>query len=270
MENDLPLVSVCVITYDRLPILQKTVSDFLERCTYPRDKLQLILCDDGSPQPVQDEMRKLPFDKFLFAKTNEGLGKNTNKGIKLADGQYILQLQDDWLLSGSENFIEKALEVFDEFPKIGMVRYESLYSNPYKIKQLHNGEPIWVLQDDLELIKKSQDYASYTDRPHIKRKEFHQQLGYYREGVPMTKMEIDFVWRVAKQTDIKIAYIPGLNVFEHIGIDHSYNPGVKRTLLREKLLKNIFTKYPFRFYLSMKHQIIPSLYASLKKYVVKA
>jgi GT2 family glycosyltransferase len=265
MNNQLPLVSVCFITYDRLPILQETVTAFLERCTYPRDRLQLILCDDGSPLQVQAAMQNLPFDKFLFAKKNEGLGKNTNKGIKAADGKYVLQLQDDWLLIGAGNFIEAAVEVMEEFPDIGMVRYRELHQDsPFSERQSNSGRPVWVLRDDLELLSQSQEFASYTDNPHLKRKEFHERLGFYLEDVPMTKMEIDFVWRVARQNEIKVAYIPEMNVFQHIGAEYSYNPGVKRTKLREILLNNPITKLPFKVFLAIKHSILPHLIMTLK------
>ncbi|MCU1237285.1 MAG: tuaH, partial [Candidatus Solibacter sp.] len=95
-----PLVSVVVVGYNRLELLRKTITSFLNTTTYPRNSLELILCDDGSPESVQDQMRLLPFDVFLMASENRGMGNNTNKGIRAAAGAYILQLQDDWECGG--------------------------------------------------------------------------------------------------------------------------------------------------------------------------
>lgn len=44
---------------------------------------------------MQQEMKKLDFDKFLLSRKNEGMGKNTNKGLIAVTGDYIVQLHDD-------------------------------------------------------------------------------------------------------------------------------------------------------------------------------
>jgi len=90
-----PLISVVIIGYKRIDELKKTHSTFLQNINYPRDRIELILCDDGSPYEMQQEMKKLDFDKFLLSSKNEGMGKNTNKGLIAATGDYIVQLHDD-------------------------------------------------------------------------------------------------------------------------------------------------------------------------------
>ena len=260
-----PLVSVIIITYDRLHLVEKTLNSFLERCNYPRNKLELILCDDCSPLDVHKKLDKLPFDIFIFSEKNKGLGHNANKGIKRARGKYILQLQDDWISPKEGDFIHTGIEIMEKHQDIGMIKYEykpdSVPSDLdiQKIENINNNE-LWVLKSDKNKIKKGLSYSPYTDRPHLKSKFFHEKLGLYKENTPMTKMEIDFVNRFSKQDKIKIGYLPKKFVFEHIGSEFSWNPGVKRENLRRILLKNKVTKYPFRGYLFVKHSLIRKLF----------
>jgi glycosyltransferase involved in cell wall biosynthesis len=66
------LISVVFVTYRRLDLLKRTLDSLREWCSYP--SLELILADDGSPRKIQEAMRSLPFDRYLFAKKNEGIG----------------------------------------------------------------------------------------------------------------------------------------------------------------------------------------------------
>src|SRR5262249_316715 len=74
-----------------------------------------------------------------------------------------------------------------------------------------------------------------TDWPHIKRAAFHQDIGYYREGVPMWACELDFARRVNRQLHHFVADISGLSVFKHIGAEHSFNTSSLKTRLAKRL-----------------------------------
>ena len=85
-----PLISVVIVGYKRPEELRRTVEFFLNNIDYPRNSLEMILCDDGSPENMRIEMKKLDFDKFLFSKKNHGIGYNTNKGLKEVKGEFIV------------------------------------------------------------------------------------------------------------------------------------------------------------------------------------
>ena len=57
-----------------------------------------------------------------MASGNCGMGHNTNKGIRAAMGDYILQLQDDWECQGRPDFIEVALALFQARPDVALLR----------------------------------------------------------------------------------------------------------------------------------------------------
>lgn len=229
--NDLPIVSIIIVGYNRLELLRQTIFSFLKNTTYPRNKLELILCDDGSPKEVEEEMRKLPFDKFLFAEKNQGIGANTNKGLKNAIGIYILQLQDDWYLEpGYEDYLLKGIEILSGIPSVGIVRFRlgvKYNTEILKTKKIHN----------IHILSRSQTNESlnnflYSDNPHLKRKKFHDEFGFFIEGKRMELTELDMGLRFSNQTKYEAAVILGFeNIFTHIGDDQSF----RTTTFRYKL-----------------------------------
>ncbi|HJZ45282.1 MAG TPA: glycosyltransferase, partial [Hyphomicrobiaceae bacterium] len=93
-------VSVVFVTYDRLETLKPTVESFLSLTNYPRDRLELILSDDASPAAVRLEFAKLAVDKIVVGEMRSGIGANQNRGITASTGDFILQIQDDWICQG--------------------------------------------------------------------------------------------------------------------------------------------------------------------------
>ena len=217
---DLPLISVIFITYKRIDLLKRTIDSFLENTLYPRERLELILCDDGSPLEIQEEMRKMPFDVFLLAETNQGLGANTNKGIRAAKGEYILQLQDDWILNAPNNYLLLAQKALSLHKDIAMMRFR--LGQPYVFSEYLSIEDYTLKILSNKQVNKELNRFIYSDNPHLKRKNFHDVFGYYLEGVKMTIMEINMCDNFNRQNG-GAATIDGIeDIFEHIGEDESF------------------------------------------------
>jgi glycosyltransferase involved in cell wall biosynthesis len=179
-----------------------------------------VLADDGSPPEQQAEMRRLPFDTFLLPAENRGLGANTNAGLRAARGDYILQLQDDWLCEGPAGFIEAAIEVMTERPEIGFVRLRLPQPElSYATWTSRNGFTLRVF----DLPPARHRDLVYTDTPHIKSRAFVEFIGDYRESRYMQRTELDMRDRFNAQTRFRAAYIEGFHLFEHIGADMSFN-----------------------------------------------
>ena len=213
-----PLVSVVVLSYRRPVHLRRTLESFLRVNTYPN--LELVLADDGSPPTLQEEMRRLPFDTFLLPAENRGLGANTNAGLRAAKGEFILQLQDDWLCDGPSGFIEAAIEVMTERPEIGFVRFwQPLPEVRYTSWTSRSGLAVRVYASP---PASRRDFV-YTDTPHIKSRAFVAFIGEYLESRYMQKTELDMRDRFNAQTRFQAAFIEGHHLFEHIGADMSFN-----------------------------------------------
>ena len=234
INENLPLVSVIVITYKRFDLLKRTIEAFQSKCKYPN--LEYILCDDGSDKKTQEKMCALKFDKFLMNEENRGLGYNINKGILAAKGKYIFQLEDDWFIdmdfgrdlnhNSSKDFILAGLEIFEERSEIYMVRYWPIECENWDIKK-YPSHDLYTTDSGIKTKvfenKVVYKYHVYTNRPHIKRKSFHEKLGLYKEDVHMSETEIEFTNRVESQKEIKIAQVEGYHIFKHIGKEQSFN-----------------------------------------------
>jgi glycosyltransferase involved in cell wall biosynthesis len=261
----LPLVSVVLVTYKRIELLRETINSFLATTTYPRSRLELILCDDGSSRAIQKRMRSLPCDAFLMADRNQGMGSNTNKGLHAAKGDFVLQLQDDWRCVGPPDFVEAALEVFAERPDVYMIRlrehaprtFESYRTRDGKVARVYPTRRALV-EAGITLARVSDEGSEdlYTDTPHIKRKEFHQILGFYREKMSMPQTESEFSRRFEAQTALQIASIEGYEVFIHTGESQSLNPVQRKIAWAKRLNSNPMTRAAFRFYRTLKHSTI--------------
>ena len=70
----------------------------------------------------------------------------------------------------------------------------------------------------------------------------------------MTEMKIDFRKRVDAQRDLRVAFVEGYAVFEHIGEEQSFNPVQRKIRLKRKLEKRWFTRRPLNLYQAARHR----------------
>jgi GT2 family glycosyltransferase/broad specificity phosphatase PhoE len=89
-------VSVVVPCYDSADELRLTLAA-LRRQTYPSDLLQVIVVDDGSPEPVKVEEGSLPGELQVIRQEHSGFGAGRARqaGAEAADGDILLFLDAD-------------------------------------------------------------------------------------------------------------------------------------------------------------------------------
>ncbi|MEI6181267.1 MAG: exopolysaccharide biosynthesis glycosyltransferase EpsD [Chloroflexales bacterium] len=92
----MPLVSVIIPTYNRLPRLKQVLAA-LERQDYPRDQFNVVVISDGSTDGTDDYVQRLvtPLDLVFAPQANQGPAAARNYGIRCASGEYILFIDDD-------------------------------------------------------------------------------------------------------------------------------------------------------------------------------
>ena len=223
------LVSVAFITYKRLALLQKTINSF--RSFSPLKKVEYILCDDGSPSAQQNALRKIPFDVYSLPKKNRGLGANQNCALQLARGEFLVMIQDDWVLKPDKaDRLSDALAVLKSDPSIGIVRLCGDPS-PFPLRERHiDNITYWVCDhlDDryINLQTSSRRVRVYSDTPHMRRSSINAPkiLGLYRENCPMELVEMDYEDRIDAQQSFFIAFLSNIedDSFENCGVDSSF------------------------------------------------
>lgn len=103
-----PLISIIIPCYNDALYIEQCVYSALNQ-TY-RNK-EVIIIDDGSNKETKAILKKLePKITKLITQENQGQSVGRNKGIREANGEYILILDSDDYFEPS--FCEKAIEVF--------------------------------------------------------------------------------------------------------------------------------------------------------------
>lgn len=93
MVKKYPKVSVCTPTFNRRPFIPFMIKCF-ENQTYPKDKLEWIIIDDGT-DPIEDLVSSVPEVKYFYVKDKMTLGKKRNFMHSKCTGDIIVYMDDD-------------------------------------------------------------------------------------------------------------------------------------------------------------------------------
>jgi len=127
-----PLVSVVIPTRNRKMILRKCLLA-LNKQTYNFNKFEIIIIDDGSEQNNQTMIKNLDLKPQInYSYQNQtGPAKARNNGIKKAQGEYIIFIDDDIIVN--KEFIKSHMKKHKNNNKIivhGPVIYTNNLDNP--------------------------------------------------------------------------------------------------------------------------------------------
>lgn len=107
-------ISVIIPTYNRKSLLKKTLESLLNQ-TYPKDKYEILVCDDGSTDGtgdvVNEFIRTIHCNIRYLSRENKGPAATRNLGIKNAGGDIIVFIDDDAI--ADRNWIKEHLRIYD-------------------------------------------------------------------------------------------------------------------------------------------------------------
>jgi glycosyltransferase involved in cell wall biosynthesis len=121
MSSGRPKVSVVIPCFNSTPWLRETVECVLSQSLR---ELELVLVDDGSEDETRVLCQRLVAeyaerDLLLIYQPNAGLASARNRGISVAQGEYILPLDADDLLAPT--MLEECAAVLDASPELSIV-----------------------------------------------------------------------------------------------------------------------------------------------------
>jgi glycosyltransferase involved in cell wall biosynthesis len=121
-----PSISVIVPTYDA-PVLLPAVLASLGTQLYPRERAEIIVIDDGSPDrseaALQQYQGSLPLKPILL-EAREGRARARNAGIRAAEGNLVVFLDDDMTVNA--DFLSAHAQFHRDHPgevAIGDIRF---------------------------------------------------------------------------------------------------------------------------------------------------
>lgn len=109
-ERKYPFVSVVVVTFNRSSFV-KSCLESLNKQTYPHDRYEVILVDDGSTDDTV-EIAKKEGVRVIEHGGNRGIPSARNTGLAAAKGDIIAYIDDD-AVADSE-WLERLIRPFDD------------------------------------------------------------------------------------------------------------------------------------------------------------
>lgn len=198
MINELPLVSICIPTFNGEKFLRKTL-DSVNNQTY--SNIEVIISDDSSNDNtikiLNNFKNSVDFNIVILNHTPSTIGENWNNCVKNANGDYIKFLFQDDILE--ENCIQKMIEIalINEAKVVACKRnliVEDENNDKEKIKR-------WVslfgnLQKDLDL--QFSDKVAVIDKNIFRNKKFLFQ--------PFNKIGEPIVMLIHKNVFLEVGY----------------------------------------------------------------
>ncbi len=186
-----------IYTFDQITLLitHYNRSASLERLLQSIEDLHLkfretIVSDDGSKTEHLHYLNRLKEKygfKLICSDKNKGLANNINKGQQAVSSPYTLYIQEDFVPARSfREHLKNGLELMEEDPLIDLVRFYAHYRHPY-LKPLRNGFSEMRFQF---WSPGSKQFWCYSDNPHLRRSNFLEKFGFYREGIGSDKAEL--------------------------------------------------------------------------------
>lgn len=239
-----PQVAIQICTYDRYNEIQKTVKALQEYINYPKERITLYVCDDNSPNNYTKRLARLkPFKywdtEFLVTEQRGGWGANVNNGLHLIKEEFILFVEDDYVLA-RELPLWAYIAFMQARTNIGMLRLRGT-SGSHMIYHQFEADISEFIEDTLtfkegpfalenrmtylQLDSGSHDLWLYSHGPHLKRRSFHRAHGLYPEGRRLGETEEVFAHVVKDNMRTRPYETPAIAIFpdwlfmqwDHIG-----------------------------------------------------
>ncbi|MBS1745641.1 MAG: glycosyltransferase [Bacteroidetes bacterium] len=112
-DNSNIQISIIIPTYNYANFIKDAIESVLQQ-DYPKDKIEIIVVDDGSTdntKPVLQSLINAGTVKYFYQE-NEGKASATRKAIQQSGGKYIFNLDaDDYFLEGK---LRETVEIFQK------------------------------------------------------------------------------------------------------------------------------------------------------------
>jgi glycosyltransferase involved in cell wall biosynthesis len=196
-----PLVSVIIPTYNRRRWIGECL-DAIKAQTYTN--VETLVIDDRSSDDTVQWLRAEPqysFTQIHVQPKNGGASEARNAGIRLSKGELVVFIDSDDALA--YNHIEKAVEIFQKHPEVGLFCCDSTIIGPDG-ELLYEGHTWHEIQSELKRYPVKSGFRSLADiflfsncfPGFTLRREVLERVGYFDQSIfPMD--DYDLALRVA-------------------------------------------------------------------------
>jgi GT2 family glycosyltransferase/polysaccharide pyruvyl transferase WcaK-like protein len=119
IQSTYPMVSIIIVTFNNLDYTKLCIESIYEKTAYPN--FEVIVVDNASTDGTRDYLLELKDGhsnvKVILNEENLSFARANNMGIKASDGEYIILLNNDTVVTGG--WISGLIKYFKD-PSVGM------------------------------------------------------------------------------------------------------------------------------------------------------
>jgi len=227
-----PDVSVIIPSKDRPSGVETLIGD-LRRQDYPREKLDIVVVDDGSQPPYRPADEHI---RVIRHESAQGAQKSRNEGLNNARGQIALIIDDDIRLL-NDDYVSRAVEVLVGHPEVAAVvsrKIDVVQSNGRKkLLEFSTSQPTWY-SGDLVKCDRPAGPIDWGHGIYFVRRAVLLELGCYDgiyglNGGHSFREESDVHARL-RHAGHELWYLPDIAIEHHMVTDGGHGASVGRRL----------------------------------------
>lgn len=174
-------VTLLITHYNRSKYLERLLASLAKlNCSFE----DTVVSDDASKPEVMGEVLRLQKQynfRLITTPKNKGYGNCINKGMDAVNTTYTLYLQEDFVpFNIFPIHFKDALQIMNEDNSIDYIRFWAIEDMHINLKPYGKGFSEMVYKFWNFNHKK---FYQFSDTPNIKRNNFFQKFGRYKEGV---------------------------------------------------------------------------------------
>jgi GT2 family glycosyltransferase len=196
-----PRVSVIIVNWNRREAVRETL-DSLERTTYPSH--EFIVIDNGSTDGSAEDLARVEGIRLIRCSRNLGPARARNIGVFASQGEYILFVDSDSLVS--RRCLERLVSRMDSDPDIGIIGCKIV--NPF-----NRAVDQWIYSEpETTHARREFETYSFSAAGALVRTEAIRKAGGFWGALFIYNEELDLSIRVLR-AGFKILYAPYARVF---------------------------------------------------------
>ncbi|MEJ7592629.1 MAG: glycosyltransferase [Planctomycetaceae bacterium] len=115
-RRDYGLTSIVIVTFNQLWATRQCVDSILMRTD---EDIELIFVDNGSTDGTPDYLQSIPGARVILNSHNRGFAPAVNQGLQIANGQHLLLLNNDCIVT--TGWLDGLLEALHDDPANGLI-----------------------------------------------------------------------------------------------------------------------------------------------------
>ena len=249
-----PRVSIIIPSKDNYDILKQCLTSIRKETKY--QNYEIIVVDNGSAEETHAKYTQMCKElecKYHYAPMEFNFSKMCNIGAHLADGQFLLFLNDDIRVEGAE-WLERMLGHAQQ-PHTGAVGCKLIYPNTNLIQHVGvvsfmvgPGHAFQRINDDLNCYwgrnKLEYNYSAVTGACLMIDRNKYDQVGGFSEQLPVAYKDIDLCFNLVEagyynvvRTDVRL--------YHYESVSRGYDAvSPEKAARQQREMKKLYDRHP--------------------------